>query len=58
MKPDMALKIKEEIRKQLAAGFIKVSKYPEWIASVTSRKIQKGNPQMAPVQAKPVPKIG
>src|SRR6185503_6808922 len=34
MKPDVDLKIKEEIRKHLAAGFIKVSKYQEWIANV------------------------
>ena len=34
MKPEVALKIKEEIRKQLAAGFIRVSKYPEWIENV------------------------
>ena len=34
MKPDVALKIKEEIKKQLTAKFIRVSKYPEWVANV------------------------
>lgn len=34
MKPDVALKIKEEVTKQLTAGFIKVANYPEWIANV------------------------
>ena len=28
------LKIKEEIRKQYDAGFLEVSKYPEWVANV------------------------
>ena len=36
IKPDIALKIKEEIKKQLTAGFIRVSKYPEWVANVVS----------------------
>lgn len=34
MKPEVALKIKGEIKKQLTARFIKVAKYPEWIANV------------------------
>ena len=34
MKPDIALKIEEEVRKQLDAGFIKVVDYPEWVANV------------------------
>ncbi|XP_021765266.1 uncharacterized protein LOC110729797 [Chenopodium quinoa] len=34
MKPNVAFKIKYEIKKQLATRFIKVSKYPEWIANV------------------------
>ena len=28
VKPEMLLKIKEEVKKQLDAGFLKVSKYP------------------------------
>ena len=34
MKPDVAIKIKEEVQKQITVGFIKVSKYPEWVANV------------------------
>ena len=34
MKPDVAHKIKEEVQKQITAGFIRVSKYPEWVANV------------------------
>lgn len=34
MKPDVALKIKEEVSKQLQAEFIKVVNYPEWVANV------------------------
>ena len=34
MKSDIALKIEEEVRKQLDAGFIKVVDYPEWVANV------------------------
>ena len=34
MKPNVALKIEEEVRKQLDAGFIKVFDYPKWVANV------------------------
>ena len=34
MKPDILLKVKEEVQKQLDAGFLEVAKYPEWIANV------------------------
>ena len=34
MKPDVALKIKEEIQKQLDTGFIEVSHYPQWVANI------------------------
>ena len=30
----MLLKIKEEIKKQFDVGFIKVAKYPEWVANI------------------------
>ena len=33
-RPDMALKIREEVRKQFDAGFLEVAKYPEWIANI------------------------
>jgi len=34
MKPEMALKIKEEVEKQFNAGFLAVAKYPQWVANV------------------------
>ena len=34
VKPEMFLKIKEEVKKQLDAGFLKVSKYPQWVANI------------------------
>jgi len=34
MKPEMLLKIKEEVMKQLDAGFLEVAKYPEWVANI------------------------
>ena len=34
MKPDVSLKIQEEVSKQLEAGFIREAKYLEWIANV------------------------
>lgn len=32
--PDMAMKIKEEVQKQLNIGFLAVSSYPQWIANI------------------------
>jgi len=34
MKPEMALKIKEEVEKQFNAGFLAIVKYPQWVANV------------------------
>ena len=34
MKPEMTLKIKEEVKKQFNAGFLAVAKYPQWVANV------------------------
>ena len=34
MKPDVLIKIKEEVQKQIKAGFLTVSKYPEWVANI------------------------
>ncbi|XP_017970500.1 PREDICTED: uncharacterized protein LOC108660728 [Theobroma cacao] len=34
MKPEMLLKIKEEVKKQFDAGFLEVAKYPEWVANI------------------------
>ena len=36
VKPEMLLKIKEEVKKQLDAGFLEVAKYPEWVANIVS----------------------
>ncbi|GAU43712.1 hypothetical protein TSUD_179950 [Trifolium subterraneum] len=32
--PDMALKIKEEVPKQIDAGFLVTSEYPQWLANI------------------------
>ena len=34
MKLEMLLKIKEKVKKQFDAGFLKVAKYPEWVANI------------------------
>ena len=34
VKPEMLLMIKEEVKKQLNAGFLEVSKYPKWVANI------------------------
>ena len=34
VKPEMLLKINEEVKKQLDAGFLEVSKYPQWVANI------------------------
>ncbi|KAG8504210.1 hypothetical protein CXB51_002512 [Gossypium anomalum] len=34
MRPDVLLKIKEEVRKQFDAGFLKVVKYSDWVANI------------------------
>ena len=34
VKPEMLLKIKEKMKKQLDAGFLEVSKYPQWVANI------------------------
>ncbi|KAK8517059.1 hypothetical protein V6N13_092337 [Hibiscus sabdariffa] len=34
MRPDVLLKIKEEIKKQFDAGFLCTVKYPEWVANI------------------------
>ncbi|WRX14587.1 Reverse transcriptase domain - like 10 [Theobroma cacao] len=36
MKPEMLLKIKEEVNKQFDTGFLEVAKYPEWVANILS----------------------
>ena len=34
MKPEMLLKIRDEVKKQFDAGFLEVAKYPEWVANI------------------------
>ena len=34
MRPEMSLKIKEEVRKQFDAGFLAIARYPEWVANI------------------------
>ncbi|KAA3486017.1 Retrovirus-related Pol polyprotein from transposon 17.6 [Gossypium australe] len=34
MRPDILLKIKEEVKKQFDAGFLQVVKYSEWVANI------------------------
>ncbi|KAL4291229.1 hypothetical protein GQ457_14G014460 [Hibiscus cannabinus] len=34
MRPDMLLKVREEVKKQVEVGFLKVAKYPEWVANI------------------------
>jgi hypothetical protein len=41
--PDMAVKIKEEVQKQIDAGFLVTSTYPQWVANIVPmpRKMEK-----------------
>ena len=34
VKLEMLLKIKKKVKKQLAAGFLEVAKYPQWVANI------------------------
>ena len=34
VKPEMLLKIKEKVKKQLDAGFLEMSKYPQWVTNI------------------------
>ena len=34
VKPKMLLKIKDEVKKQLDAGFLELAKYPKWAANI------------------------
>jgi len=46
MKPEVSLKIKEEMEKQLNAGFLAVAQYPQWVANVVSVPKKDGKVQM------------
>ena len=34
MKPEMSLRIKEEVKKQFDVGFLAMARYPEWVANI------------------------
>ena len=38
VKPEMLLKIKEEVKKQLDTGFLEVFKYPQWVANIEEER--------------------
>ena len=42
----MLLKIKEEVKKQLDAGFLEVEKYTEWVANIVSVPKKDGKVRM------------
>ena len=46
MKPEMSLKIKEEVKKQLDAGFLAVARYPKWVANIVSVPKKDGKVRM------------
>ncbi|KAG8482790.1 hypothetical protein CXB51_024036 [Gossypium anomalum] len=48
MRPEMLLKIKEEVKKQFDAGFLQASKYPEWVANIVPVPKKDGKIKMAP----------
>src|SRR4051812_31759262 len=41
--PEMAMKIKEEVQKQINAGFLVTSEYPQWLANIVPhvRRLQR-----------------
>ena len=46
MKPEMSLRIKEEVKKQFGAGFLAVARYPEWVAYIVSIPKKDGKVRM------------
>jgi len=46
MKPEMSLKIKEEVKKQFDAGFLAVARYPEWVANIVPVPKKDGKKQI------------
>ncbi|EOY03787.1 Uncharacterized protein TCM_018974 [Theobroma cacao] len=46
MKPEMLLKIKEEVKKQFDAGFLEMAKYPECVANIVSVPKKDGKVRM------------
>ena len=46
VKPEMLLKIKEEVKKKLDAEFLEISKYPQWVANIVLVPKKNGKVQM------------
>ena len=46
MKPEMLLKIKEEVKKQFDDRFLEVAKYPKWMANIVPVPKKDGNVRM------------
>ena len=46
VKPEMLLKIKKEVKKQLDVGFLELVKYPEWVANIVSVPKKDGKVRM------------
>ena len=46
VKPEMLLKIKEVVKKQLDAGFLEVAKYPQWVANIVPVSKKDGKVRM------------
>ncbi|KAI5424556.1 hypothetical protein KIW84_030655 [Lathyrus oleraceus] len=44
--PDMAVKIKEEVQKQIDAGFLVTSTYPQWVANIVPMPKKDGKVRM------------
>ena len=44
MRPDMSEKIKAEVMKQLNAGFLVVTSYPQWVANIVPVPKKDGEP--------------
>ncbi|KAA3470668.1 RNA-directed DNA polymerase (Reverse transcriptase), Ribonuclease H-like protein [Gossypium australe] len=59
MRPDVLLKIKEEVKKQFDVGFLQVVKYSEWVANIVSvpKKDGKGFEQSQPEGQFPIAHI-
>ncbi|KAL4376219.1 hypothetical protein GQ457_02G027710 [Hibiscus cannabinus] len=49
MRPTMLLQIRDEIRKQFDARFLRVAKYPEWVANVVPVPKKNGKVRMCVV---------
>lgn len=46
MRPEWTFKIKEEVEKQLKAGFLVVTEYPKWLANIVPVQKKDGRVRM------------